>query len=60
MARPLALMIAQRALVIMRLRGLLDVTSQGGELGEPLPTSTEVGLVLVLGGMSFQLVVGWK
>lgn len=46
--------------MLASLRGLLDVTSQGGQFGEALPAGAEIGLVLVLGGVLFQLVVGWK
>lgn len=55
--RPLELIVTQRALVIASLRGLLDVSFQGRELGEGLPAGADVGLVLGLGGMLFKLMV---
>lgn len=59
-ARPLELTGTQWALVPASLRGLLEMASQGRELGEPLTAGAEVRLVLVLGGMSLQLVVVWE
>lgn len=59
-AGPLEVIVTQWTLVLASLRGLVDMASQGRELGETLPAVADVGLVLVLGGMSFQLVVVWK
>lgn len=59
-ARPLEVVITEWAQVLASLHGLFDVASQGRQLGEGLPAGTEVGLVLVLGGMLLQLVVVWE
>lgn len=60
MARPLAFVVTKRALVLAGLLGLRVVAPQGTEPGETLPAGADVGLVLGLGGMLFQLIFVWE
>lgn len=60
MARSLALVVTKRALVLAGLPGLCVVAPQGTEPGETLAAGADVGLVLGLGGMLFQLVFVWE
>lgn len=55
--RPLELIATLWALVLASLRRLLDVASQGRELGEGLSAGAKVGLVLGLGRMLCKLMV---
>lgn len=60
MARPLAFVVTKRALVLAGLPGLCVVAPQGTEPGETLAAGADIGFVLGLSGMLFQLVFVWE